>query len=98
VADRRTGKAARLWRKYVRITPQSLSRRRPPDDAGGPEDAAHPRETDIVRLVGKGLGNKEIASKLGVSVTTVRSHLNSVYDKLGPASRVELALLAARRP
>jgi DNA-binding NarL/FixJ family response regulator len=57
-----------------------------------------PRETDIVRLVGKGLGNKEIASKLGVSVTTVRSHLNSVYDKLGPASRVELALLAARRP
>jgi DNA-binding NarL/FixJ family response regulator len=32
-----------------------------------------PRELDIVRLVGKGLGNKKIAHELGVSVTTVRT-------------------------
>jgi len=55
-----------------------------------------PRELDIVRLVGKGLGNKEIANELGVSVTTVRTHLSRVYDKLGPGSRVELALYAAQ--
>jgi DNA-binding NarL/FixJ family response regulator len=55
-----------------------------------------PRELDIVRLVGKGLGNKEIAQELGVSVATVRTHLNRVYDKLGPGSRVELALYAAQ--
>ena len=55
-----------------------------------------PRELDIVRLVGKGLGNKEIAQELGVSVTTVRTHLNRVYDKLGPGSRVELALYASQ--
>jgi len=55
-----------------------------------------PRELDIVRLVGKGLGNKEIAHELGVSVATVRTHLNRVYDKLGPGSRVELALYAAQ--
>jgi DNA-binding NarL/FixJ family response regulator len=55
-----------------------------------------PRELDIVRLVGKGLGNKEIANELGVSVTTVRTHLSKVYDKLGPGSRVELALYAAQ--
>jgi DNA-binding NarL/FixJ family response regulator len=55
-----------------------------------------PRELDIVRLVGKGLGNKEIAQELGVSVTTVRTHLSRVYDKLGPGSRVELALYAAQ--
>lgn len=55
-----------------------------------------PREADIVRLVGAGLGNKEIASRLGVAVTTVRTHLSSVYDKLRPASRVELALYAAQ--
>lgn len=53
------------------------------------------RELDIVRLVGKGLGNKEIARELGVAVTTVRSHLSNVYDKLGPGSRVGLALYAA---
>jgi DNA-binding NarL/FixJ family response regulator len=49
-----------------------------------------------VRLVGRGLGNKEIAQALGVSVTTVRTHLNKVYEKVGPVSRVELALYAAR--
>jgi DNA-binding NarL/FixJ family response regulator len=54
-----------------------------------------PREIDIVRLVGHGLGNKEIANRLGVSVTTVRTHLSKVYGKMGTASRVELALLAA---
>ena len=55
-----------------------------------------PRELDIVRLVGKGLGNKRIAQTLGVSVTTVRTHLSRVYDKLDPGSRLELALYAAQ--
>jgi len=59
------------------------------------DEALTPRELDIVRLVGKGLRNKEIADALGVSVTTVRTHLQKVYDKLGPGSRVELALFAA---
>jgi DNA-binding NarL/FixJ family response regulator len=52
------------------------------------------RELDIVRLVGRGLGNKEIAHELGVSVTTVRTHLSKIYEKLGPG-RVELALYAS---
>jgi len=55
-----------------------------------------PRQQDIVRLVGRGLGNKAIAHNLGVSVTTVRTHLSKVYDKLGSATRVELALFAAQ--
>lgn len=55
-----------------------------------------PRELDTVRLVAQGLSNKEIARHLGVSVATVRTHLNKVYDKLGSDSRVELALLAAQ--
>lgn len=67
--------------------------RREPPESG---EALTPRELDIVRLVGLGLGNKEIAHRLGVSVPTVRTHLNRVYEKLGTASRVELALLAAQ--
>jgi DNA-binding NarL/FixJ family response regulator len=55
-----------------------------------------PRELDTVHLVGQGLSNKEIARHLGVSVATVRTHLNKAYDKLGSDSRVELALLAAQ--
>jgi DNA-binding NarL/FixJ family response regulator len=58
-------------------------------------DALTPRETDTLRLLGRGLGNKEIAHELGVSVTTVRTHLNRIYEKMGPMSRVELALHAA---
>jgi DNA-binding NarL/FixJ family response regulator len=61
-----------------------------------PGETLTPRETDIVRLVGRGLGNKEIACELGVSVTTVRTHLNKVYEKMGSVSRVELALYAAQ--
>ena len=60
-----------------------------------PSDMLTPRELDIVRLVGQGLGNKDIARQLGVAVTTVRTHLNKVYDKLDSGSRLELALYAA---
>lgn len=66
----------------------------------GPLSAASevltPRELGLVRLVGQGLGSKDIACKLHESVTTIRSHLNKIYDKLGLASRVELARLAVQ--
>ncbi len=55
-----------------------------------------PRELDILRLLAEGLGNKQIARRLGVAVTTVRTHLNSLYEKLRLESRVELALFAAQ--
>jgi DNA-binding NarL/FixJ family response regulator len=61
-----------------------------------PSGELTPREVDIVRLVGKGRGNREIADALGVSVATVRTHLNKVYEKLGAVSRLELALYAAQ--
>ncbi len=54
-----------------------------------------PRELEILRMVGAGLGNKEIAGQLGMALTTVRTHLSSVYKKLGLEGRVELALYAA---
>ncbi len=54
------------------------------------------REVAILRLLVEGLGNKQIAQRLGVAVTTVRTHLSSVYEKLRLESRVELALYAAQ--
>ena len=67
--------------------------RKAPSEVG---ETLTPREIDIVRLVGQGLGNKDIALRLGVSVATVRTHLSKVYGKMGTVSRVELALLAAQ--
>ena len=56
-----------------------------------------PTERDVVRLVGEGLGNKDVAARLFVSPRTVESHLTHVYTKLGLSSRVQLAQEAARR-
>lgn len=48
------------------------------------------REQDVVRLLCKGIRDREIAANLGVSVTTVRSHLKAVFQKSGVSSRAEL--------
>ena len=62
----------------------------------GDTEALTPRELEILRLVAEGLGNRQIAVRLGMAVTTVRTHLSSVYGKLQVKTRVELALYAAQ--
>jgi DNA-binding NarL/FixJ family response regulator len=46
-----------------------------------------PRQAQIVSLVAGGLGDKEIAQRLGVSVSTVRTHLQRLYRDIGVHSR-----------
>lgn len=47
------------------------------------------REDEILGLLGKGLRNHEIADVLGISEETVRTHVKSVFRKLGVSDRVE---------
>ena len=54
------------------------------------------KEVRILRLVGRGKGNSEIANEVNVSTSTVRSHLKSVYRKLGMGSRAEAVSYAIR--
>jgi predicted ATPase/class 3 adenylate cyclase/DNA-binding CsgD family transcriptional regulator len=56
-----------------------------------------PAEARVVELVSEGLPNKEIAQKLFVSTSTVKTHLVHVYGKLDVRTRAELAAEAARR-
>jgi DNA-binding NarL/FixJ family response regulator len=55
------------------------------------------REREVIAQVGQGLRNKQIADRLGITETTVRHHLTSIFDKLGVTSRLELVLFAHRR-
>ena len=55
-----------------------------------------PRERQVIALVGQGLRNKEIATDLSLSETTVRHHLTSVFSKLGVSDRLELIIYAYR--
>jgi len=53
------------------------------------------REQDVLRALGEGLSNQEIATTLCVSIGTVKTHLSNIFDKLGVCSRVQ-AVVEAR--
>ncbi len=55
-----------------------------------------PRELDIVRRVGEGRSNKEIADELALSVGTVKNHISLILDKLELRDRTQLAIYAIR--
>ena len=55
-----------------------------------------PTELDVLRLVGEGLANNDVATRLFISPRTVQTHLTHVYTKLGLSSRVQLVQEAAR--
>jgi DNA-binding NarL/FixJ family response regulator len=54
------------------------------------------REAEVLRLVARGLPNKQIARDLGVSLSTVKAHVSSILTKLCLPTRTQLALYAAR--
>lgn len=56
------------------------------------------REAEIAKLVTQGLTNQEIARQLYISENTVKKHINSLFRKLGIASRVQLLRLLYVRP
>ncbi|SDF73880.1 DNA-binding response regulator, NarL/FixJ family, contains REC and HTH domains [Lentzea fradiae] len=67
--------------------------------AGGRAKPATPltgRELDVVLAVGRGSTNAEIAARLRVSLSTVKSHLANAQDKIGARNRTETAIWAWR--
>jgi len=66
-----------------------------PDGTEAP--ALTPRELDVLRLLARGLQNKEIAAQLGIGGRTVKFHTGAVYRKLGAGNRTEAVTIAAQR-
>ena len=56
-----------------------------------------PRELATLRLMADGKANKEIATDLGISERTVKTHLGHLFEKLGVTSRTEAVKVATRR-
>lgn len=54
------------------------------------------RETETLRLIAKGMSNKEIAEQLSVSEVTVKTHVSSILSKLNLQSRTQAALFALK--
>jgi DNA-binding NarL/FixJ family response regulator len=48
------------------------------------------RKREVIRLVGQGLSNKDIAYRLSISDSTVRHHLTSIFGKVGVSNRQKL--------
>jgi DNA-binding NarL/FixJ family response regulator len=59
--------------------------------AVGPASRLSERELDIARAIGQGRTNQEIAAELFISLSTVKTHIARILDKLGARNRVEIA-------
>jgi DNA-binding CsgD family transcriptional regulator len=62
-----------------------------------PSPALTPREVEVLTALAAGLGNKAVARRLGISPHTVKFHIESLFHKLGAATRAEAVAKGLRR-
>jgi two-component system, NarL family, response regulator LiaR len=80
----------------VQLSPQAAERLMREVKAPDKPEALTVRESEVLSLLAHGKSNKEIASKLFISETTVKTHVSNILMKLGVASRTQAALHAVR--
>lgn len=76
---------------------EKLAQARVHDENGPAVSDLTPREREVLELVAQGWTNEEIADALGVSPTTVRNYVASIYGKTGVRSRAEAVVWARER-
>lgn len=78
--------ASRVLERFAELSKHSLS----------PETLTE-REVEVLRLIAKGAANKEIAAQLNISNSTVKTHIASIFQKLGANDRTEAVTLAIKK-
>lgn len=78
--------ASRLMQRYVQLSKK-----------GPAEDALSERELEVLRLMSRGMRNKEIARDLVITEKTAKAHVSNILAKLGASDRTEAVTLALRR-
>ena len=61
------------------------------------DDQLSSREIDVLRLIGAGNANKQIADKLSIGETTVKNHISNILSKLGANDRAHAVTIALQR-
>lgn len=61
-----------------------------------PEGGLTARELEVIDGISRGLGNREIADELFLSINTVRNHIQRISAKIGAGSRLDIAMIALR--
>jgi two-component system, NarL family, response regulator LiaR len=80
----------------VQLSPQAAARLIREVRAPERPESLTERETEVLRLLGMGKANKEIALALTIGETTVKTHVSNILMKLGVSSRTQAALHAVR--
>jgi DNA-binding NarL/FixJ family response regulator len=75
---------------------QHLMRQVATPAAPSPFAALTPRELDVLRLVARGMGNKQIAAALNLSVGTVKGYVSAILPKINAGDRTQAALFAVK--
>jgi DNA-binding CsgD family transcriptional regulator len=78
------------------VVSERVVRAAAPDAVAPGGTALTARELEVLRLVARGLSNKEIAADLRITTHTVKYHLAAVLEKLGVRSRTEAVSLGVR--
>jgi DNA-binding NarL/FixJ family response regulator len=77
----------------MEITPPSLSQR----SAQPLIEPLSDREIEVLRLIAAGCSNQDIADRLYIGVSTVKKHINHIYDKLDAKNRTQAVAFARER-
>jgi DNA-binding CsgD family transcriptional regulator len=94
LAERHTAKTARRCAQRTRASAQRLQARVSPEPGDPPSITS--RQAEVLSLASNGLTAAEIAEQIGVSATTVKTHFDNIYDRLGVSDRCAAVATALR--